>query len=105
MPASKPPRPEVIRDHIHRLAADTANIAWSTHALQRMTQRDIVDRVAIEVLRKGSVQGSIEAGANRGEWKVKMVREVRGRREVGVVVTNIRNKRLLVITVEWEDLK
>jgi hypothetical protein len=99
------PRPEKIRDLIHRLAADTKNIAWSTHALERMGERDIPDRVALDVLRTGSPEGLIEAGANPGEWKVKMVKEVRGRREVGVVVVTIRDQRLLVKTTEWEDLK
>jgi len=34
-----------------------------------------------------------------------MVKEVKGRREAGVVVLTIRNERLLVKTVEWEDVK
>lgn len=99
------PRPETIRDLIYRLAANTRNIAWSTHALERMTERDITDRVAVEVLRTGTLEGPIEPGANPGEWKTKMVKEVRGRREVGVVVITIRNEKLLVKTAEWEDPK
>jgi hypothetical protein len=97
------PRPEVMRDLVHRLAADTRNIAWSTHALQRMTERDITDRVAVDVLRTGWLQGGVAPGDKPGEWKVKMVKMVRGRREVGVVVITIREERLLVKTAEWED--
>jgi hypothetical protein len=111
MPDAKPPqrvefrpRPEQIRDLIHRLAADTKNIAWSEHALQRMAERDITDYVAVNVLRTGWLEGSIEAGASPGEWKAKMVKEVRGRREVGVVVITVSSKRLIVKTVEWEDV-
>jgi hypothetical protein len=99
------PRSEEIRNLIHRLAADTRNIAWSTHALQRMVERDIADRVAVDVLRTGSLQGQIEPGSNPGEWKVKMVKEVKGRREVGVVVITIRDAQLFVKTTEWEDLR
>jgi hypothetical protein len=99
------PRPQTIRDLICRLAADTRNIAWSVHAQQRMTERDIIDRVAVDVLRTGFLEGPIEPGTKPGEWKAKMVKEVRGRREVGVVVITIRNEKLFVKTVEWEDVK
>jgi hypothetical protein len=112
MPEAKPPkrvefrpRPEEIRDLIHRLAVDTKNIAWGVHAKERMVERDIDDRVAVDVLRTGSLQGPIDPGNNPGEWKVKMVKEVKGRREVGVVVITIRNARLFVKTAEWEDLR
>jgi hypothetical protein len=97
------PRPDQISDLIHKLAANTKNIAWSAHALRRMTERDIYDRVVIEVLRTGSPQGPIEPGSNPGEWKAKMVKEVKGRREVGVVVVTMSNARLFVKTAEWED--
>jgi hypothetical protein len=99
------PRPEKLRDLIHRLAADTRNIIWTDHAEQRMVERDITDRTVVDVLRTGSLKGRIEPGCNPGEWKVKMVKEVKGRREAGVVVLTIRNQRLLVKTAEWEDVK
>lgn len=105
MQAEFRPRPERISDLIHRLAANSRNIAWSAHALQRMGERDITDLVAVDVLRTGSIQGEIEPGSNPGEWKVKMVKEVKGRRKVGVVVITMRNERLFVKTAEWEDLK
>ena len=100
-----PMRPETVRDLVHRLAADTANIKWSTHALGRMDERGITDLVAVDVLRKGDLKGDIEPGQSPGEWKVKMVRTVKGRREVGVVVLTIRNAKLFVKTVEWEDVR
>jgi hypothetical protein len=99
------PRPEKIRDLIHQLAADTRKIFWTPHAHERMAERDITDRTAVDVLRTGSPRGLIEPGKHSGEWKVKMVKEVKGRREAGVVVLTIRNERLLVKTVEWEDVK
>jgi hypothetical protein len=97
-------RPETIRDLVRRLAADSENVKWSTHAQERMVERGITDKTAMDVLRSGDPKGDIEAGTNPGEWKVKMVRTVKGRREVGVVVLTVRSEHLLIKTVEWEDL-
>ena len=98
------PRPETIRDWIHQLSTDTANIKWSNHALERMNERDISDKFVVEALRKGMVKGEVEAGQSPGEWKVKMAHRVKGRRDVGVVIITLRDSHLLVKTVEWEDL-
>jgi len=98
------PKPEVIRDMVRKLAADTSNIGWSQHALWRMEKRGITDVFAIDALRFGTPKGEIEPGKKPGEWKVKMTYQVKGRREVGVVVLTVHNARLFVKTVEWEDL-
>ncbi len=109
LPDPKPllfaPSAKTIRELVNRLAASTDNIGWSDHAFERMAERGITDVVAVDVLRLGHPQGEIEPGKNPGEWKVKMVRPVKGRREVGVVVLTVHNSRLFVKTVEWEDLK
>jgi hypothetical protein len=97
------PRPEAVRDLVWRLAVDTSNIKWSKHALERMAERGITDKVALETMRKGMPKGAVEAGEKPGEWKLKMAHRPTGRREVGVVVITVRNARLLVKTVEWED--
>jgi hypothetical protein len=97
------PHPETIRDTIRTLAQDTANIEWRTRAQERMPERDITDKMALDVLRKGHQKGPIEPGRHMGEWKVKLVLEMRGGREVGVVVVVAGNVKLRVITVEWED--
>lgn len=104
LPVPFKPRPETLRDLVRGLAADTDNISWSVHALDRMVERGITDKMAIEVLQKGDCKGEVEAGANPGEWKLKLVRRVKGRREAGVVVLTVRNARLFVKTAEWEDL-
>ena len=59
----------------------------------------------LDVLRHGEIKGDIEPGQRPGEWKVKLIREAKGRREAGVVVLVVRNARLFVKTVEWEDKK
>jgi hypothetical protein len=108
LPSQKPlvfvPSVKTIAELVNRLAADTNNIGWSDHAFKRMAERGITDVIAVDVLRLGYPNGDIEPGKNPGEWKIKMVRPVKGRREVGVVVLTVRNARLLVKTVEWEDL-
>jgi hypothetical protein len=98
------PRPETVEARVRRLAAKTVNIKWSNHALARMNERGISDKFAVDALRNGSQRGPAEGGSNIGEWKIKMVYQTRGRREVGVVVITVRDAYLLVKTVEWEDL-
>ena len=70
-----------------------------------MRERDISIRVALTVIREGTVMGDIEPGCHPGEWKAKVVRNMKGRRDVGVVVLLVRNDRLIVKTVEWEDMR
>jgi hypothetical protein len=101
-----PPRPEVVRDTARALAQDTANIQWRKHAtLERMPERDITDRMALEVLRTGYVKGVVEQGRQPDEWVVKLALEMRNGREVGVVVSVVGGVQLRVITVEWEDVR
>lgn len=97
------PRGETFLRRVQELAANTANIKWSLHARDRMEERGIPNRVALTVLRKGVLRGEITPGNNRGEWRAKIVRAVHGRREVGAVVILVRDTRILVKTVEWED--
>jgi hypothetical protein len=100
-----PSRPEVVRDLVHRLAKDSANIKWSKHALDRMTERSITDQMAIEVLRSGSLKGDIMPADNSDDVTVKMVRRIKENRDVGVVVVAVNRLHLRVKTVEWEDVR
>lgn len=99
------PRPDEVLTRIKRLAKDSKNVAFSTHAEDRMDERGITDLDALRVLRTGEIVGAIEPGKKEGEWKCKIVAPVKGRREVGVVTLLIRNSRLRIKTVEWEDLR
>jgi hypothetical protein len=48
--------------------------------------------------------GKVEPGKREGEWKVKMVGVPDGTsRKMGVVPIVVREERLLIKTVEWED--
>lgn len=96
-------RPREFESQVRRLASDTKKIKWSDHARERMEERDIPIRVALTVLREGAVMGKVEPGKFTGEWKGKMVLQVKGRREVGVVTILVRDSFIRVKTVEWED--
>lgn len=98
-------RPSTLGALVNRLAKDTANIRWSKHARDRMEERGIRDHMAVDVLRHGAAKGDVEPGQQPGEWKVKITKEVKGRREVGVVVVVVRNSNLFVKTAEWEDVR
>lgn len=90
---------------IQSLAKESKNVGFSWHAEERMDERGITDLDALRVLRSGSISGAIEPGAYEGEWKCKVVGAIKGRREVGVVTLLIKNRKLRVKTVEWEDLR
>lgn len=103
------PRVSELELRIRSLAEDSRNVRWrsstyATHAESRMEWRDITDRMMFEVLRTGYLKGEIEPGMKPGEWKAKMVKQMKGSREVGVVTIVINNQKLFVKTVEWEDL-
>jgi hypothetical protein len=100
----KPPR-AFLEKRIRELAKDDERIIWGDHAFDRSDERDISVRDAIAVLRTGYLDDVIETGCNLGEWKGKMTKSMKGRREVGVVVIVIKDSELFVKTVEWEDLR
>ena len=80
-------------------------IGFGPHAFDvRGKQRRIDMDDAIRVLTLGEIEGGIEAGVNPGEWKCKMVAKALGSsRRIGVAVIIIRDQRLFIKTVEWED--
>lgn len=100
----KPPRGR-LEKRIREIAKDDEKITWSDHAFDRIDERDITIRDALTVLLTGLIDGEIEQGRSLGEWKCKMTKRMKGRREIGVVVIIIKDEELFVKTVEWEDLR
>ena len=94
-----------LEKRIRELARYDENITWSDHAFDRSDERDITIRDALSVLLNGYIDGDIERGKSLGEWKCKMTKRMKGRREIGVVVILIKDVELFVKTVEWEDLR
>lgn len=97
-------RREWVERRVHELA-EQGEVAFGNHALERMEQRDISDIQVVRVLKRGELRGEVEPGSGTGEWKCKVVSLGRGSREIGVVTLLIKNRRLFVKTVEWEDLR
>lgn len=89
---------------IRQTAVESDNVILGDHARARMLEREITDIDVFRVLRIGGIVGAPEP-AERGEWKCKIVQRVRGGRELGVVAIILRDKRLFIKTVEWEDTK
>ena len=77
--------PAVAEQRIRHLAADSGNVKWSKHALQRMAEREIFDVDALRVMRRGMITSNPEQTPG-GEWKCKVTLNLRGTREAGVVV-------------------
>ena len=99
------PRPDLLLRCIRNLARDSANVILTSHAMERMAERDILDAEVFMMLQNGALTGVPEQ-TPRGEWKLKLVKRLRGNRDAGVVTIILRGDRqLLVKTVEWEDLK
>src|SRR5262245_20763222 len=71
----------------------------------RIRWRNITDWMGLQCMRKGYVKGAIEAGKGPDEWVVKLADQMKGQREVGVVVVLAGWTKLHVKTVEWEDLR
>lgn len=88
---------------IHQLAEDSANIKFTLHARERMELRSISSREVERVLRRGSVLQPPEP-TTKGEWKCKIVRESNANRDIGVITVIADGEKLIIITVEWEDL-
>lgn len=89
---------------IRRTAEKTGDVIFGHHALERMEERGITDAQVYEVLRQGLVTDPPE-GAEPGEWKCKIVKQLRGGREIGVVTIILRSGKLFIKTVEWEDVR
>lgn len=78
---------------------------FTHHALERMDERGITTTTTLDVLRNGRAKGEVREGKKDGDWIVKIVRNVLGGRDVGVVTAVVRKGQLVVITVEWEDVR
>jgi hypothetical protein len=78
---------------------------WTIHALdERSDEREIHPDVALDVISKGYIRDPITPGKYSGEWIGKIVDTVgHSSRMIGVVTVLIRNKKVLIATVEWED--
>jgi hypothetical protein len=98
------PHPGDLMKVIRRLA-NAGAVGFSYHAFaERSEERGIDMPDALTVLREGMIRDPIVAGRSPGEWKCKVVDKLEGSsRWIGVATVVIRNERLFILTVEWED--
>lgn len=89
---------------IRELAQLSENIIFGDEALDDMVERSITDVQVLEILLGGFVADRPEA-TEFGDWKCKVTKELRGRREAAAVVVIMRNARLFLKSVEWEDVQ
>ena len=93
-------------DRVIRLrAADTGNIQFSLHAFDRAEEREEQERLntedALNILRTGAVYTTPEKVSNG--WKCKVVKNILGNRDAGVVTVILSaGDKLRIVTVEWE---
>lgn len=94
----------IAQKKICELAKVTENIIFTHHAIERMEERDIADFEVYEILRTGYADSIQDSKVGEG-FECKVTKKLHGRREAGVV-TAIKEKsgKLVIITVEWEDL-
>ena len=93
-----------LESEIHRRSSESANIVWTHHARERMEERGITAHDAIRVLREGSIKGNPKKGKQKGEWVCKIAKHIVGVRDAGVITAVVAGKKLIIITVEWEDV-
>jgi len=98
------PRADDLQRVIREIADADRHVYLGSHTRERMEERGITRIDAVRVLQRGHICGSIKPGKNRGEWKCKVVARLKGSREIGVVAITVKERRLFVKTVEWEDL-
>lgn len=92
----------VAQKRIREIARNSGSVILSTHARERMAEREIFDIDIFRTLRTGFVDGEPEK-TEYGEWKCKVTLKIRGGRELGVIVVFLNNGKLFVKTVEWEN--
>jgi hypothetical protein len=91
------------RKRINELSKTTANVIFTNHARERMVEREIFADEIYRVLRTGFVDSEPEL-TEEGEWKCKVTLKLQTGRVAGVVTIILHKNKLLIKTVEWEDV-
>ena len=88
-----------LEKHIRALAADEANVTISSHARQRMADRDIQPIELFECLRKGRIRQPAEPDFALGSLECRMECFVAGRTVVACVAVSDDYPDTIVVTV------
>jgi Domain of unknown function (DUF4258) len=96
--------PSDAQERIRDISFDSDRVIFMHHAEERMEQRDISRPDVLEVLRSGYVDDTPREEF-AGEWKCKVTSKLRGRTAGVVTVVVDAESQLIIVTVEWEDLR
>jgi len=89
---------------VREIAVDTDNIFLTKHACERMEERGFDLKDLFDVLRRGFVDDMPEFNGEKNEWKCKVVKQLNYGRDAGVITAILRVGKLVILTMEWEDL-
>jgi hypothetical protein len=99
----KPPHAGVLMTAIRKLAA-SGSITYTTHAEQRLSQRDIDRQDVLDAIRIGDIRGKVTAGRNASEWQCLIVGPLpHSARDIGIAVAVTPTSIIVIKTVEWID--
>ena len=89
---------------IHALAMDSSKVIITFHAAQRMEERGFTTADLVRVLTTGII---MEAPRQTGEddWTCKIIRRLQGSRDAGVITIIVKRQKLIIKTMEWEDIR
>jgi hypothetical protein len=88
---------------IRSLAQVSANIIWTDHIEDQMENRAIDADAVLRILRTGYVDSPPTEANRPGEWKAKITKRLSSGRVAGVVTVIVKERRLILLTAEWED--
>ena len=87
---------------IRERSQDSGKVFFSDHAWERIEERTITRAEALEILRRGYVDGE-PIQTSTGEWQVIMTRQMNRSRSAGAVTIILSDDSLFVKTVMWMD--
>jgi hypothetical protein len=93
----------IARKRVRELASDSRTLVWTDHIQQRMVERGISTLDVLRILRDGEIEDDPVRAHIPGDWRVKLVRRLEGRRTAGVVTVIAARGVLILVTAEWED--
>lgn len=97
---------QTLLQQVQNYAEQSENVFFSSHARERMQERDVTDVEVLRVLRLGMIDGRPWIEERGGDMACKVVQKQPCGRRLGVVTIIITAKgRLFVKTVEWEDVR
>ena len=97
---SKLSKPQ-LQAHIRRVAANSAHLAFTDHALKQMRRRHITRDMAIEVVRQGMLKRTPKPNHAKGNLECRMEHFMTGR-NLGVVVAVSDDEPDLIIVTAME---